>query len=688
MEKSEKMSATRIAVVDLGRTGCKAIMTLIECGFRHFELVDSRAVTAAEVATESILRPQDVGHPRGRALAARLRTLYPDLELGVQAGPEAGADWHRHWLAQCDVCLLACDLISEPYVLDVNAAALGEEVALIPGLVLGQVGWLGPLVRAGQGPCLHCAVLRIGVTTGSHAFGLPQTPDPAMCRQVGRKLAEEVERLVSGKESPATEGSLLHLVLPESDTRHPLLRTTDCSTCGNTGPFMPYRLPLAIDFGEHPKIEPRHILELRDRLVSPLTGPIRQVWPFQEEKRGPRLERWSCEVTDPACRDLGEPVYAGGTHLVRDAALGAALGEGIERLASIRPNPADVFAASYEEIAGEAVDPMAWDLFHPQTRARDGFPFCRPPPQQSLSWVWGYSLNEQAPKAVPLSRVFAFPHVVGQEEQVDFPIVSGFATATSPAEAAFHGLLEVLERDAFMIAWANRLPMVRLEIDSSTPHQVGEYLAAFKESGLEARCATIQLDLGAHLVVAIGASARPGEPARFVAAAADFDLVRACRRAIGELGAGWVVVCDYMQQAKGQLPEPVPEQVTTMAAHGQLYARPDMARYLDMWWDPPRSLPLPDLQPENTPWEKLCQGVETVARAGLDVMVVDLTPPEIKELGLWVLKTLIPGTYPMNFDSRWPHFGGRRIARVPAELGLIERPLRFDEFQRVPHPFP
>jgi ribosomal protein S12 methylthiotransferase accessory factor len=682
------MSLTRIAVLGLGRTGSKAVLALIERGFRDFQLVDSRPVTAAEIESESILRPRDVGRPRGQAIEARLRGLFSGIDLEAREGPEAGADWHRHWLTRCDVCLLACDMVSEPYALDVNAAALGEEVPLIPGLVLGQVGWLGPLVRAGQGPCLHCAVLRIGVTTGANAFGAPQTPDPAMCSRVGLKLAEEVERLVSGKNNPMTERNLYHLVLPENDTRHPLLRTTDCPTCGPFGPFMPYRFPTVMDFGDRPSPGPGHILELKDKLVSPLTGPIRQVWPMQEDTGGPRLERWSCEVTDPAVRFLGESVYAGGTNLDRDASLGAALGEGIERFASIRPNPADVFVAPYEEIAAEAVDPMAWDLFHPQTRNSTGFPFRRPSPRQPLSWMWGWSLGEQAAKAIPVSRVFAFPHVVEPEERFDFPIVSGFAAAPSLEEAVYHGLLEVLERDAFMIAWANCLPMERLEIDSSTGGQVGEYIAAFEESGLEARCAAVRLDLGAHFVAAVGASSRPGEPARFIAAAADFDLNRACRRAISELSAGWIVVCDHLRQTGGKTPEPVAQQVTTMKAHGLLYARPDMAGYLDMWWNPPQSRPLPHPQPENTPWERLRRGVVAAAQAGMDVLAVDLTPPEIKELGLWVVKTLVPGTYPMNFDSRWPHFGGQRISGVPAELGLIERPLRFQEFQRVPHPFP
>ncbi len=68
--------------------------------------------------------------------------------------------------------------------------------------------------------------------------------------------------------------------------------------------------------------------------------------------------------------------------------------------------------------------------------------------------------------------------------------------------------------------------------------------------------------------------------------------------------------------------------------------------------------------------------------------LVDLISPEICELGLRVMKTLVPGTYPMQFDSRGPHFRGRRKTRVPVQLGLLERARSFEELRRIPHPFP
>ncbi|MCP4663203.1 MAG: TOMM precursor leader peptide-binding protein [bacterium] len=676
-------------MVELGPTGCKVLLCLLEQGFRHFYLADSRPVLATDVLNDSFLLPEDIGQPRGTAVAARLCHSNPDIRCSFHPGPEAGFGWQIPWLAGCDVCLLCSDVTVSSFVFQVNAACLQTGVPLLPGLVMGRVGQIGPLVRAGKGPCLRCADLRITATTGHSFFGSPIPVNPAMAHRLSAALAKEVERVVAGGEDPTTKDSLLYLCPHGAGTPHPVLRTARCPDCSHFGPFMPYRFARHFDLGNRSGAGADPILRLRRKLVSPLTGPIRSVDRFARTAGDPAVEQWTATVADAGCLSLGRPlIYSGGCDLSGEAAIGAALGEGVERLASAQPNPADLFIAPYPEISDDAVDPLSWDVFHPQTRALRGFPFPPPSREQPMSWLWGYSLSERRPKAIPASRVFALGHPLTPGDRGDFAIVSGFAAADTLEEAACHGLLEVLERDAFMIAWANRLPMKRLEIDRSSPGQVGAYLATFEDRGLEARCSTVRLDLGAHLVVAIGRSSRPADPATWIAAAADPDLANACRRAIKELVASRVYVRGEVQRARGRLPLPIPEQVIEMGDHGLLYARPEMARYLESWWNPPQSVPLPEPQPASAPWAKLSRAVERITGTGLEVLVVDLTPPELKELGLWVVKALVPGTYPMNFDSRWPQLGGRRIREVPVDLGLLDAPLAFEQFHRVPHPFP
>jgi ribosomal protein S12 methylthiotransferase accessory factor len=295
-------------------------------------------------------------------------------------------------------------------------------------------------------------------------------------------------------------------------------------------------------------------------------------------------------------------------------------------------------------------------------------------------------LSRGEPRLIPAHRVFLGPSPHAQQPGLpDAPIVSGFACAASFAEAARRGLLEVLERDAFMLAWAHRLPLARLDADSldeARPH-----LEAF--GGVQARCLELRLEHGLPFVLAMFRSERPGDAAAGVASAADTERSTAARRALCELAMVHQTLREALARHRGPLPDPrQPEKVVEMHDHALLYARPDMLPVLEPWWtSPPVALGSPSGAPED-PAPEPSSLVERLAALDLEVLVVDLTRPEIRELGLRVVKVLVPGTYPMNFDSRWPQFGGRRMVEAPVKAGLLERPTPFEKLNRIPHPFP
>jgi ribosomal protein S12 methylthiotransferase accessory factor len=87
------------------------------------------------------------------------------------------------------------------------------------------------------------------------------------------------------------------------------------------------------------------------------------------------------------------------------------------------------------------------------------------------------------------------------------------------------------------------------------------------------------------------------------------------------------------------------------------------------------------------------QEVETcvgrLAARGLEVLAVDLTTDDISELGLQVVKVLVPGSLPLDFGVRWPHLGGRRLYEAPRRMGYRGRVARHPaEVNLFPHPFP
>jgi ribosomal protein S12 methylthiotransferase accessory factor len=113
-----------------------------------------------------------------------------------------------------------------------------------------------------------------------------------------------------------------------------------------------------------------------------------------------------------------------------------------------------------------------------------------------------------------------------------------------------------------------------------------------------------------------------------------------------------------------------------------------MAAHLECWWDTRATVALPGAGEPVAPATGLRWLVSRISAAGLETIVVDLTAPQIRQLGLFVVKALVPGAYPLNFDSRWPHLGGRRLRSAPVTSGLLETPVPFDALNRLPVPFP
>jgi ribosomal protein S12 methylthiotransferase accessory factor len=75
-----------------------------------------------------------------------------------------------------------------------------------------------------------------------------------------------------------------------------------------------------------------------------------------------------------------------------------------------------------------------------------------------------------------------------------------------------------------------------------------------------------------------------------------------------------------------------------------------------------------------------------IQRAGLEAVVVDLTTPEIAELGFHVPKVMVPGLAVLSATHVLPSLATPRYQEVPVRLGLTDPIHRL--FNPAPHPFP
>jgi ribosomal protein S12 methylthiotransferase accessory factor len=678
-----------ICIVGLGRTGTAALAALLEQGHSNFAIADESAVQPSDPAFVPLFRAEDVGRARPEVVAERLGSRYLAATFSIHAGPERGLGWYRDWLRDCVLCLFTADAATPLALWRVNAACLDQRVALLPGLVMGSVGQIGPTVVTGRGPCLGCLELRVRTATRRSPFPPPVSPDSVIADRVALEIATEADRFVAAGGARDTPTGVKYLWAEGGAGAHPLLRAPACPECGAYPPRMPFHSRRSLELQEQPRLDPGRILKLAPVLVDSVTGPIKTLTSYEPGPADPALHHWVTALADPTWDSFGrDTVFCGGNALSTEPAKAAALGEAVERSSTCQVSYDDLLIARHCDIADEALDPLAWDLFDPRMRAAAGFPYAEPSRHAELSWVWGFSLTQRRPVRIPASRVFSPFRNVTPADSFDAPIISGYSTNATIEEAIYGALMEVIERDAFMIAWANQLRLPRLAIDRTTPGEVGEYLAAFAARGIEVRCVLADLDLGAHAVIAIARSHQAGDPSSVVSAAADMDIGAACRKALKELSANRLTVRHEMLSAGSALPLPDPQTVTDERAHGLLYARPDMNPRLDVWWSSEKLLPLPSPSQDAGITSRLENCIEVLMKAELEVAVIDLSAPAMEALGLRTVKVLVPGAYPMNFDGRFPHFGGKRMSRAPVAAGLRDTPIDFKDLCTIPHPFP
>jgi ribosomal protein S12 methylthiotransferase accessory factor len=85
--------------------------------------------------------------------------------------------------------------------------------------------------------------------------------------------------------------------------------------------------------------------------------------------------------------------------------------------------------------------------------------------------------------------------------------------------------------------------------------------------------------------------------------------------------------------------------------------------------------------------QELGMVVDRLSRRGYQVIVVDCSVPMIRDLGLHVVKVLIPGLQPLHAGHRYAVLGGERLYQVPRLMGLARRDRSRAELNPWPHPF-
>ena len=422
-------------------------------------------------------------------------------------------------------------------------------------------------------------------------------------------------------------------------------------------------------------------------LVSPYTGVARVAGELMHGPDDARVVTVSCLLAD------GEPTvghrvvdHAGSSATDADAALAAALGEAAERYAAAFVPESRLVRDSASRLGPAAVRPERFALCHERQYAQPGFPLVPLRSDTELAWVDGISLPGGDPVLLPGQLVFL--EAPAGDPRVAVPTSNGLACARTFDAAVLAGLLEVVERDAFMLVWSNRLslPLLDWRGDAGLVALDDRYFAAAGLGYAAVDCSCF-LDVPVALGVVHGPPDEHG--ALGVGAGAAPTVGEAWWKALSEAFAvrRWARDSGFEHALDG----PVSEwEIQSFEQHVLWWADPERASraaFLDASRER-RPVAAVDRLEGDDAWsrvEAICRRLEL---RGLYAYAVDVTAPDIREAGLWVARAVVPELCGLDVVHGIRYLGGRRLYDAPVAAGLLDRPLDLSELNPDPHPFP
>ena len=373
-----------------------------------------------------------------------------------------------------------------------------------------------------------------------------------------------------------------------------------------------------------------------------------------------------------------------------DRALAKAVGEAVERYCAAVYSTDELPLRPADEAGFAVVDPAAFALNSAAQYAEPGFALAPFDAEALVRWRRAVDALSGETQYVPAAMVYVpyFYEPARGERPIAQPISTGLSCHTSFHEAAVSSLAEVVERDAFTIVWQARIAPPRIPVNTLPP-PLARLHRRFAAAGFEVTLFDITLDNRIPTVLAVSRHPSPECAALVVAASASLDPARATRSALEELAH----TGKYCQEIVRELPRLEPGDTRRTVV--------DPETHLNYWCDHGNAAgaeflfasdkevaydALDDAATGNAV-DDLRELSARVAATGHRPLLCELTTPDVAELGLAVVRAVVPGYHPLVSGHRYRALGGRRLWEVPQRLGYPGIDPQGGD-NPLPHPYP
>lgn len=373
-----------------------------------------------------------------------------------------------------------------------------------------------------------------------------------------------------------------------------------------------------------------------------------------------------------------------GVSFDKKLALIRVLGETIERHSINKFKPKILVTGTKDKIEnfGEYLDPLTISPFSQKQLKQESFKKFKISKKSKFNWTNAFSINKNKNIFLPC-QLISFNYSQPIWEPTILPIIStGTAFALNHEDALYRGLCEIVERDAFIISYLNKLPSPKIDLESIKDEYLNNILQNLRRYKLE----VIVLDLTTDIDIPVFASIivdRTGfGPSISIGLKSGFEIKDVIIGAIEEslMTRGWIrdkfiyFNPDYKKT----------KEIKNIEQRAYIWFSKDMIKNLSFWLKGKKFVKININHKKNN---SLKETIKVLGRNGMNVIYKDITPKEVKRSGFIVLRVIVPEMQALYLDERFKFLGNKRLYETPIKLNFTNRRKNESDFNDIPHPF-
>jgi ribosomal protein S12 methylthiotransferase accessory factor len=592
---------------------------------------------------------------------------------------------------------LVSDYLAEPLA-DLNQRHLSDGTPWILVQPSGIFPLVGPVLSPGKGACWQCLADRMkrnrevkGMLDRSEARLLAVSPlAQHPVGQSGIQLAAvEIAKAIATGFATDLSNHIISLDLTGAAiAKHYVAARPQCRACGAPELRDPGRAPRPVELkggvkpvmtsGGYRTMSSRATVERYGKHISPLTGVVS------------RLEQIALDLPMNtsffAKHNFSAPSKT--LHELRGALEGSSFGKGstaeqgkasalmeaIERYSGVFQGDEIRVAKRFIDFPkGEAIPPNEVLRFS-EAQFKRGLSEMPGPEDEPVSpylfdtetemeWSPVWSLRDKRFRYLPTSVLYFYYAGPIAPFHADS---NGCAAGNTLEEAIVQGFLELVERDSYAIWWYNKLRRPAVNLEKFNDSYARDLQTQLTETGKRLWVLDITSDLGIPSYVAIAHWIKDGAEYAEFGSGSHFDARIAMLRTLTELNQ----FLSIEDMEGGSRQQGTLDGITPLRIEEHPYLVPSDEEVVEVEFGSKFS--------RLETREQVAECIRSVAKHGMDFLVLDQTRPDIEAS---VVRVIVPGM--RHFYRR---YGPGRLYDVPVKLGWLDRPLKEDELnQFFPH---